>query len=108
MTKEQKQIRKLVFDSLDKLITICKTTEKQWGNAVPLNFIQTAIGKMKLKNTANPKLKTFYHNYNKVLSGIYTSCEAHIKYKNTNNIPTSYLEKLVKTIKENFDKGLGK
>lgn len=105
---QELRVRKLVFNSLNKIYKVSKSVANHWAlNIVPFFVFKEIIEKAKLNtNTDIKDIKDFDKKYNDVLDCLFDSLKKISDMLGINGISLIELEKAIDVVKCNFDKGL--
>ena len=103
MNKQTKDLKNLVFTSLNVIEKSCKTMAKSFGtDYIPMNMYLTVLVKAQWKVEGNKTAKTYAESYNAMLDelGKEASKELHT------SISLVAISLMNRKVKESFTKGL--
>jgi len=109
LTKEDKQLMKMIFNRLDEITFKSEELAKMFGKTgVSFTGFKAIIEQAKIITTRKmPKLiKSFAPKFNPLLNTIYSSGISFAKNNDSDIVPIDFIELMITKSKNNFEKGM--
>lgn len=107
MNRQERQLKRMFFKRLDKILSTSRTICKAWDTtAIPLNSLEQILKKSKPALTGDEAANKVIKAFNKTIDSLYDGCKEAAKKMGMNKVALSTLSEGVRIIKESFMIGL--